>query len=95
MDSAWAELGVALGLVLHVERRSLGGADVQLDGAEAVLAAKLRVAIVQRVDDGLEFPEWLIASGGTDAATFYLALVNHLSFSSHHEPPLVRDSIGT
>src|SRR5216683_5182778 len=86
-EAVSAELRVGGGLVLDVGRGSgLVVAAKEFDLAEAILAAELGVAVGQGIGDSLDLPEWLVASAGFDAATFYFALVDLLAFDCHYCP---------
>jgi hypothetical protein len=69
-----AVLGVALELVLDVGDGAGGVALVELQGAVALFAAELGVAVQQGVGYGFYLPEGLIAPGGADATAFNFAL---------------------
>lgn len=74
-----AVLGVDLQFVFEVGGCAGGVAAVELEGAVAVLAAELGVAIEEGVDEGFELPEGLVpGAGGAYAAAFYFALVELL-----------------
>jgi hypothetical protein len=73
-----AVLGVGLEFVLDVGYGAGGVALVELEGAVALFAAELGVAIEDGVGDGFDLPERLIAAGCANAATLYFTLVELL-----------------
>jgi hypothetical protein len=75
-DAGGAVLGVGLELVLDVRDGAGGVAAGDFERAVAVLAAELGVAVGERVGEGLDLPEGLIAvAAGAYAAAFDFALV--------------------
>ena len=82
-----AVLGVALQLMFNVRDGAGGVALVQLQGAVALLAAELGIAIEDSVGDCFYLPERLIPTADTDATAFHFALVKLLrsdcNFGSH------------
>jgi hypothetical protein len=68
-----AVLRVGLELVLKMRDGTCGVAAMQLEGAVAIFAAELGVAVEKGVNEGLHFPEGLIPATGSDAAAFYFA----------------------
>jgi hypothetical protein len=78
-----AVFGVGFELVLDVGDGAGGVALVEFQGAVALFAAELGVAIEDRIGDRLDLPERFIAATCANAATFYFTLVELLGRSDN------------
>jgi hypothetical protein len=78
-----AVLRVGFELVLDVGDGAGSVALVELEGAVALFAAELGVAVEDRVGYGLDLPERFIPATCADAATFYFTLVELLGRSNN------------
>jgi hypothetical protein len=81
-----AVLGVAFEFVFDVCGWAVfGAAFVELDGSAAALATELGVVVFEGFGDGLDLPERLVASGGTDSATLDFTLVELFTLGYCHD----------
>jgi hypothetical protein len=86
IDAFRAVFGVALQLVFDVcSWTVLGAALEEFDGSATAFATKLGVVVFEGLGDGLDLPEGLITSRGTDAATLDFTLVELFTLGYCHD----------